>query len=134
VSNQLWIAWIILALIVGLGVGLWLGGRSARAALMEARREFDKERAAQQQRSATDAPEQQAQVALEIERVKAQAQRQMDALRTEHRADSAKMSRLLADTHDEVAQLKAKLARKGRPEAPDTDQGFAATQPMQYPE
>jgi hypothetical protein len=127
-------AWTALALIMGLGVGLWLGGRSARAALAEGRREFEQSLAAESQRAASELPEQQAQAALEIERVKTQAQRQMEALRAEHRADSAKMARLLADTHDEVAQLKAKLASKGRPDTPDTDQGFAATQPMQYPE
>lgn len=131
--NQLWIAWVILALIAGCGIGLWLGGRSPRAALAEARLELEKLRAVPQ-RSAADASEHHAQAALEIERVKAQAQRQMDALRAEHRADSAKMSRMLADTHDEVAQLKAKLARKGRQASPEADQGFAATQPMQYPE
>jgi chromosome segregation ATPase len=136
VSNQIWIALIVVALGTGLAIGLWIGARAARQTLADKLRAFEKDLVDQRARAAQESSALQAQAAREVEFARSQIQRQLEAARTEHRAETEQLARHLTEAYDELDKLRNQLltaTRTGASHKPEPDQGFAATMPMQDP-
>jgi len=129
-SQPLWIAIAVLALLAGIAVGWQSRGRRGQAALAE--RAETAERALQEEsaraRSRIAAVEAKAQ--KDVAAVQAEMLARIDRLSADHRAETEKLSRHLTEAYDELDKLRVRVSAAGPHQPPDTGQGFPATLPM----
>ncbi len=128
-SNQIWIALTFVALLAGLALGVWAGGRVARQALLDKLRGAEKDLADLRAMAGQEAAGLRMQAVREVEQARLQGQRQLDVAHNAHRVETEKLARHLTEACDELEKLRRQVAA-GSGEAADTQHGFPATMPM----
>jgi hypothetical protein len=126
VTELIWIATTLLALLAGGGVGVWFGRRGPVRALEEQTRQAQKDLQDQQARAADSLRAVQAKAAKDLEDARVRWQAEAAVATAAQRAETEKLTRHLSEACDELDRLRA----AGPAQAPDTGQGFAATMPL----
>jgi uncharacterized protein HemX len=128
VSETTWIVISLLALVVGLGLGVWTGRRGPQRRLAERERRAAKEAQEQQARLADSQRAWLAKSAKDLDEARARWAAEADAASAAQRTEFEKLTRHLTEAYDELDRLRVKAAGPAQP--PDTGQGFAATMPL----